>query len=158
MGLGGMCGVFSGGLLGNYLAVHDARWYLWLSAIVGVIDTFFMWSAFAAHDHNTALELLLFPFTFSAIYGTMCLSVINGTIPAGLRATASATFLLVANIVGQGLGVLLIGAVSDSFAAQYGTASIQHAMMAVIPVASLMGAILYVYAAGSLSRDLTDWH
>jgi predicted MFS family arabinose efflux permease len=158
MGLGGMCGVFGGGLLGNYLAVRNARWYLWLCVIVGVINTFLMWSAFTAHDPITALALLLFPFMFSALYGSMCLSVINGTIPAGLRATASATFLLVANIVGQGLGVLLIGAVSDSFAAQYGTGSIQHAMLAVIPAASLLGAVLYLHAARSLSRNLSDWH
>jgi predicted MFS family arabinose efflux permease len=157
LGIGGMCGVFGAGLLGNLLAVRDARWYLWVCAIVALVDTVLMVGAFQARDATTTLLLLLFPFTFSAIYGTMSLSVINGTMPADLRATASATFLLIANLTGQGLGVWLIGSVSDAFKAGYGTASIQHAMLAVIPTASVVAAVIYLYAAAAVNRRLSDW-
>ena len=71
-----------------------------------------------------------------------------------MRATASAIFLFINNLIGIGLGTTLIGALSEAFKARSGVESLRYAI--------LSGTVLYVLAALFLlfaARHLEeDWH
>ena len=70
-----------------------------------------------------------------------------------MRATASALFLLINNLIGIGVGDFVIGAMSDGFSAQFGDESLRYSI--------LTGTVFYLLAAGLLliaSRRLPkDW-
>ena len=63
-----------------------------------------------------------------------------------MRALAAALLLLVINLVGLGLGPLLVGWLSDLFQPQFGSESIRYAL-AVAGLASLWAGIHYVRGA-----------
>jgi hypothetical protein len=66
-----------------------------------------------------------------------------------MRATASASFLLINNLIGLGVGPWLIGRISDAFRASYGADALRNA--AVLCCAFyLVAALLALLAAKSL--------
>ena len=65
------------------------------------------------------------------------LAVTHGMVEQRMRATASALFFLVINIIGLGLGPTVIGAISDYLAPSLGAESLRQALLYVLPVASV---------------------
>jgi len=57
-----------------------------------------------------------------------------------MRATASAVFLFINNLIGIGLGTVLIGALSDALQVRFGDDSLRYSILA--------GTSFYVMAAG----------
>jgi MFS family permease len=70
------------------------------------------------------------------------ITAIQHLVPSTMRALASATFLFVNNLLGLGLGSLILGFASDRLAARFGSASLRYAILG--------GTGLYVLAAGLL--------
>jgi MFS family permease len=70
------------------------------------------------------------------------ITAIQHLVPSTMRALASATFLFINNLLGLGLGSLILGFASDRLAARYGSASLRYAILG--------GTGLYVLAAGLL--------
>jgi len=56
-------------------------------------------------------------------------SAFQHLVPPNMRATASATFLFINNLIGLALGNLVIGLVSDSLAAEFGAESLRYAIL-----------------------------
>jgi predicted MFS family arabinose efflux permease len=69
-------------------------------------------------------------------------TAIQHLVPASMRALASALFLFINNLLGLGLGSLLLGFASDRLAAHFGSASLRYAILG--------GSALYVLAAALL--------
>ena len=69
-----------------------------------------------------------------------------------MRATGSALFLFVDNLIGIGLDSLVIGAISDGLTARYGAESLRYAILAGT-VFYLLGAVLFALTARRLDRD-----
>ena len=69
-----------------------------------------------------------------------------------MRATASAVFLFVNNLIGIGLGSVVLGTVSDGLAARFGADSLRYAILAGT-VFYLVAATLFLGAARRLERD-----
>jgi hypothetical protein len=67
---------------------------------------------------------------------------IQQLVPPAMRSLASAIFLFINNLLGLGLGALIIGFASDRLAARFGNGSLRYAILA--------GTIFYVLAAGCL--------
>ena len=72
-----------------------------------------------------------------------------------LRATGAATFMLIANLVGQGLGPLLTGWLSDQFSQAYGSEGLRYALLAGAST-YLLGALAYLMAARTAVADIAD--
>ena len=71
--------------------------------------------------------------------------------PPQMRASASATFLLINNLVGLGLGPWLLGTMSVALKAQYGADSLRYA--AIIGAGFyLVAAVLGVFAVRAVRR------
>jgi hypothetical protein len=51
-------------------------------------------------------------------------------VPQPMRATASASFLFINNLIGLGIGPLLIGRLSDALKASYGVDALRNAAVA----------------------------
>ena len=81
------------------------------------------------------------PRPWSSLVGPV-IGAIQQLVPANMRALASSVFLFINNLLGLGLGSLLLGFASDRLAARYGSASLHHAILG--------GTIFYVLAAGFL--------
>jgi hypothetical protein len=69
-----------------------------------------------------------------------------------MRSTASASFLLINNLIGLGVGPMLIGAISDHLKAGYGVESLRYAAMAAT-LFYLLAAALMIVASRTLKRD-----
>ena len=69
-----------------------------------------------------------------------------------MRATASAIFLFINNLIGIGAGTAALGFISDSLQAQYGDDSLRYAILAGTSF-YVMAAILFLLSARWLSRD-----
>jgi uncharacterized PurR-regulated membrane protein YhhQ (DUF165 family) len=74
-------------------------------------------------------------------------------VPSGMRATASAVFLFINNLIGIGLGTVMLGAISDLLSERFGADSLRYAI--------LSGTVFYVVAASlfllSARRLERDW-
>jgi hypothetical protein len=62
--------------------------------------------------------------------------------------------LFINNLIGLGLGTLMIGRLSDHFAAHYGNESLRFAILSGTGF-YVLAALLFLIAANRLSRD---WH
>ena len=74
-------------------------------------------------------------------------------VPRHLRSTASASFLLINNFIGLGVGPLLMGALSDAYKARFGDDALRYAAVSCLGF-YLLAALLMLLAARRL-RD--DW-
>ena len=80
-------------------------------------------------------------------------STIQGLVVPSLRATASALNLFVVNMVGFGLGPLLIGFMNDLFAERWGQGAIRYSMLTVALVGGLSSWLFWL-SSRHLREDL----
>ena len=153
VGLGGASGAFFGGVLADRLGARDARWYMWLSAIVSALGAPFG-VGFLLLPNATAALICFIPFYVAgAAYVGPLWSMTQSLARVPMRATASAILLFVLNIVGLGLGPQVIGWMNDTLFAQYGQDAIRYSLV-VVAIIGGMAAIFFVRAARTLREDL----
>ena len=86
------------------------------------------------------------------MYVGPALAATHGIAGVSLRATGVALTLFVSNLLGIGGGVLLVGVVSDAFAASEPAVSLRYGLLAVL-IANIPAAIGYSMAAGSVRKE-----
>ena len=72
-----------------------------------------------------------------------------------MRATASASFLLINNLIGVGLGAMTIGKMSDLLTPALGDGALRIALLGSL-VFYLIAGVLMLVAAPRLARDWVD--
>ena len=113
--------MFAGGWLADRLGAADRGWYARLPAIAWLITA----PAFAIGLLAPSLWLA-WPLLLVAngaqhpVAGAGCRRPSSISSPQPMRATASASFLFINNLVGLGVGPLLIGRLSDALKSTYG--------------------------------------
>ena len=133
--IGGTIGVFAGGWLADRLGSADRGWYAKLPAI--------------------AWLLLLIPNALNILWLGPVTTAVQHLVPRHLRATASASFLLINNLIGLGVGPLLMGAISDSLTERYGSESLRYAAVSVLAF-YLLAAFLMMLAVKRLRNDWVE--
>ncbi len=142
-GIGGAIGAFAGGVIADKFGGRDYRAYVSVPAIasVAVIPVFLI--GVLSSSAVVALGSLF----FGAVIGTLWYGPVYATaqtiVAPHMRATASAILLFIINLVGLGLGPLLVGALSDVFAISFGMGEGEGVRWALI-VAAMTG----LFAAG----------
>lgn len=154
LGLGAAVGQFGSGVLADRLALRDKRWYLFLPGCIGLLSVPLFALGFLGSSGFTAMAWLFIPLACNAAASGICLSLVNSIAPSSFRATASAIYFFIANGVGLGFGAWLIGWLSDQMVGELGNASLQYALLAVIPAASAVAAIFFFVAARHLPGEL----
>ena len=147
--IGGTAGVFAGGWLADRLGTSDKAWYGWLPAIAWVVSTFAWAAGLMAPNLWVAWPLLLIGNAVNILWLGPVITAVQHLAPARMRSTASGSFLLINNLIGLGVGPLLIGRISDGLKSTYGADALR--MAAVGGTAFyLVAAILMFFAAKRL--------
>lgn len=130
IGLGGTFGALAGGRLADHLGSRDARWYMWLPALQALLVIPFVAGFTLLAEPARALACFIPFYTLSAMYVGPMFAMVQGLVDLRMRATAAAIMLFVANMVGLGLGPLLVGLLNDHvFGPAHGPAGIRYSML-----------------------------
>jgi len=153
--IGGVTGVFAGGWLADRLGRSDRAWYARLPAIAWAITAPTYALGLLSPSPWLAWPVLLIPNALNILWLGPVTTAVQHLVPPRMRATGSGSFLFINNLVGLGVGPLLIGALSDHFKAAYGTESLRYAAVGCLGF-YLLAAMLVLAAARSLRRDWVD--
>lgn len=148
-----MVGILLGGLLGDWLSRRDQRAPFWFLAATFIIATPFTAAYLLVEDYRLALALVFPGMLIGMLYTSPIYAAIQALSGPKLRATGAALFMLVVNLIGQGLGPLVIGALSDMFAATYGKDGLRYALL-IGAVSNLLGAAAFLIAARTAREDI----
>jgi predicted MFS family arabinose efflux permease len=148
---GGIPGGLFGGLLCDRLMRRDRRWVVWMPAVMYAIAIPIGIAMLLAPSADIALLLNgaygFLIYSTSGCFWAACLLLA----PPDLRATASATALMVSSLTGLTLGPIIVGMLSDVLMAEHGRGSLRLALVAIESIAVLVIAAL-VMAGRNLER------
>jgi len=150
--VGGLIGIWFGGVLADRYGEKRKAMYAYIPAMAflatlpfyaaGVLSTT-LWISFA---------VLLVPTALGLAWLGPVLAAVQHLVPGNMRATASALFLFINNLIGIGLGTTLIGVVSDLTRARFGSESLRYAILAGTSF-YLIAALLLFFAGRKLAKD-----
>lgn len=161
---GGGLGTISSGLMVDALAKRDKRWQMWVP-MIGIFLSlptqlaFLLWPV----EHRLIVGGADLPFALifmglSAIFASFWIApsyaAVQNLVPQYWRTQASAMMLLAINLLGMGLGPLLVGVFSDMFIAT-GNESVRYGLAVVVSL-SLVGAIAYALGAKPYASAITS--
>jgi predicted MFS family arabinose efflux permease len=155
-GLAGAAGALCGGVLADRLGAGDQRWYAWVAAIAAFAALPFG-AAFLLIEAELVALLCFAPHIFAiGVYTGPLYAMNQGLARPRMRAMAVAVHLFVVSVVGGGIGPFLVGRLSDGLAAEWGDASIRHALLIVLGVGTLGAGIFYLFTSRTLRADLAE--
>ncbi|WP_309661431.1 MFS transporter [Sphingomonas sp.] len=153
--IGGTAGVLLGGVLADRLGTGDRRWYAWLPAIAWLITAPMFAIGLSVSSLAVAWPLLLVPNALNILWLGPVTTAVQHLVPRPMRATASASFLLINNLIGLGVGPLLFGRISDALKATYGVESLRYAAVGCTAFYLVAGGLMLI-AARHLRSDWVD--
>lgn len=155
VGVAGCGGALIGGRLADHMGQRDIRWYMRLPALQSVIALPFL-AGFALLPHPDASLACFIPFyALGAMYVGPMFSMVQGLVELRMRATAVAILMLLVNIVGLGLGPLLVGFLNDwIFGSMFGAEAIRYSML-VLGMLGGLASLLFWQASLRLNSALT---
>ena len=146
-------GTWAGGFLTDRFGLKDKSAYAWLPALgmlmtvpVGLLSIWAgrpFWALFWAAPFLIGLGAYLGP----------SFSIVQTLAPVKLRATASAFFLFIINMLALGLGPLWVGALSDIFAGSFGEATGLRLALSSLAAFSLAAAGMFYWTSKKLPAD-----
>lgn len=128
--VGGCAGVFAGGWLADRLSRHDSAWHAKLPAIAWLVSAPVWALGLMAPSLWVAWPLLLAGNAANILWLGPVVTAVQHLVPRAMRSTASASFLLINNLIGLGAGPLLIGRVSDLLKKSEGVDALRDAAVA----------------------------
>ena len=153
--VGGTAGVFAGGWLADRLGAADKRWYARLPAIAWLISAPTFVAGLLAPSLAVAWPILLIPNALNILWLGPVTTAVQHLVPQRMRATASASFLLINNLIGLGVGPLLIGGLSDALKQSYGAESLRYAAVACTGFYFVAAGLMWI-ASTRLRGDWVD--
>ena len=153
--VGGTAGVFAGGWLADRLGQADRRWYARLPAIAWLITAPTFVLGLLTNDPWIAWPLLLIPNALNILWLGPVTTAVQHLVPQPLRSTASASFLLINNLIGLGVGPTLIGGLSVLFKERFGGEALRYAAVSVVGF-YLLAALLMMFAIKRLQDDWVE--
>lgn len=125
--IGGCAGVFAGGWFADRLGASDRGWYAKLPAIAWLISVPAWGFGLFAPNLSIAWPLLLIGSAVNILWLGPVTTAVQHLVARPMRSTASASFLLINNLVGLGVGPWLMGRLSDALKASYGANALRDA-------------------------------
>jgi MFS family permease len=153
-GIGGGLGTYLGGECASRYAADNERLQLRIVVIAMACCAVLSVSIYLSGNRYFALGLMGFVmFMMTASTGPFY-ATIQSLVPERMRAVATATQLLFANLIGMGLGPLAVGALSDALRPWAGNESLRYALLILAP--GFLWAGWHAWrASNSVARDLT---
>ena len=150
--VGGVAGTWLGGWLGDRTGPDDPGSYARIPALCFLIAA----PVFAAGLFAPSLWLGWLLFTIGQMLALAWLgpviAAVQHIVPPNMRATASASFLFINNLIGIGFGIFFLGFMSDTIGPAYGQDALKYSILYGL-VFYLLSALFYLVASKRLKRD-----
>jgi predicted MFS family arabinose efflux permease len=153
-GLGGTLGAVLIGIATMRARRKGPTAVLSLLSAIALLDGIFFFVGFASSSVRICVGSLALGFFLSYSVLGPALALVQDMVAPARRATATATFQLIANGIGLGLGPLAAGLLSDAFNPTFGPNSLSLGLLIVITFGSVGGAALLFKARRYIDGDL----
>ena len=120
LGISGVVGSLSGGLLTDRFSKNDPRAQMSIPAIGALLSTPFYFVVLFTDSAVIALAMLFLPSILNAFWFGPAYAAVQGLVQPSSRATATAVMLFILNLIGLGLGPLIVGFLSDAISGNLG--------------------------------------
>jgi predicted MFS family arabinose efflux permease len=152
-GVGGVIGTLAGGFLADQLGRRDPRWYMWTPMIASLLAPPFAIAQFMTGDTNLSWLLAIVPSIVINAYVAPINATTQSLMRPSMRALASSVTVLAAGLFGMAIGPVLVGALSDMFAARMGNEGLRYAV--VLPMAiDFIAAAFFFASARHAPREM----
>jgi MFS family permease len=150
--VGGVAGTWLGGWIGDRVGADSPGGYALIPAICFLVAA----PVFALGATASSLPVAWILFVIGQMLALAWLgpviAAIQHIVPPNMRATASASFLFINNLIGIGFGIFFLGFMSDAMTASYGDQALKYSILYGLGFYLLSSAIYFV-AARWLKRD-----
>lgn len=150
--IGGCAGLWFGGIAADWMGQRSRRAYALIPAVafLGAAPLYLV--GVLSPSLATLFLALLLPTALGMAWLGPVLTAFQHIVPSNMRTTSTAIFLLINNLLGLGLGDVLIGATSDLLQSQFGSESLRYSI-AFGAVSYLLASALFFVASAYLERD-----
>jgi MFS family permease len=148
--LGGIPGPIIGGYLTDWLTRRDERWRAWLPGLVSLLCIGPLWVSFQQTDFWAFLGLFSFSYAVFVASQAPILSGIQSAVEPSQRGFAVAFGLFFNNLIGQAVGLAVIGWLSDGFQAEHGAGALSLAVFIVCAVAGVAAMGIFAWTAAQM--------
>ncbi|RPF70756.1 spinster family MFS transporter [Aurantiacibacter spongiae] len=152
--IGGVTGMLAGGALGDRMGARKA-WYPRLPAIAFFVGTPLMFLGVTTDSVLLAFVLFLIPQGLNYVWFGPVLTAVQHLVEPQARATASALFLLINNLIGLGGGIYALGALSDLLGPIYGDESLRMSIQWALPAYLVAGGLMLL-ATRTIASDWVE--
>ena len=150
--VGGMAGTWLGGWIGDRTGADRPAAYALIPAVCFLIAA----PCFAIGLFAPSLTIAWIMFAIGQMLALAWLgpviAAVQHIVPPNMRATSSASFLFINNLIGIGFGIFFLGFMSDTMTPLHGEDALQYSILYGLGF-YLLSSLLYFFAAGRLSRD-----
>lgn len=150
--VGGLIGIWMGGALADGMGSKSRANYARVPAFAFLAVAPFLILGMVSNSLMLIFFVMIIPTALSLAWLGPVLSAFQHIVPSNMRATASAIFLLINNLIGIGLGDLLLGAMSDGLASRFGEESLRYSILCGV-VFYLVASVLLLMASKHLDND-----
>jgi MFS family permease len=150
--IGGIAGTWAGGYMADRFGAGKRGNYVIIPAVAFLLTIPLYVMAILSPNLTTTFFALLIPTGLGLAWLGPVLSAIQHVVPSTMRATASAIFLFINNLIGIGAGTVALGIISDNLEARFGDDSLRYAILAGTGF-YLIAATLFLASAKRLAKD-----
>lgn len=153
--IGGVAGVLAGGFVGDRLGKRDKAAYARLPAIAFVLAVPLFAGGVMSSTVTAAFLFFVVPQALAYVWLGPVISAVQHLVPSHMRATASASFLLINNLIGIGGGIYFLANLADRLGPVFGAEALRYAMLFSLGF-YLLAALLMWLAAKPLRAEWVD--
>jgi sugar phosphate permease len=150
--IGGVIGTWLGGWLGDRVGKGNPGGYALIPAICFLLAAPAYAAGLFAPSLTAAWFLFLIPQMLGLAWLGPIIAAVQHIVPPNMRATASASFLFINNLIGIGFGTWFVGRMSDGMKSSYGDESLRYSILFTLGF-YLLSSVFYFVASRSLKRD-----
>jgi len=150
--VGGIAGTWLGGSLADRFGETNRSAYARIPAFAFLATVPFYLVGVLSPTLTISVLVMIVPTALGLAWLGPVISAVQHLVPPNMRATASAIFLFVNNLIGIGIGTLAIGAISDGLQDRFGDESLRYAILAGTTF-YLLAAAIFLLSARRLEQD-----
>jgi predicted MFS family arabinose efflux permease len=156
-GVVGGLGTYFSGVFADALGKRDVRWNMNIIVLAIIVAVPFFPVYFLSSNFTLVLLAGIMPTAIGAAYIAPAYAMVQSLVPLRMRAQAAAFLLFILNIIGFGLGPLLVGALSDALTPAFHADALRWALLSTV-TSWILSAVCYWFAGRYLPDDLAKAH